>query len=152
MTYLYIIPAIIIAAITVPFLFYNKKKMTKLKAKKFIITNLVLFGLVCVLFSALQLSFFASNEQESSEETAVETEIPVESKSLGDGLAYIGAALAVGLSCLGGGIAVANSASAAIGSTGENSANFVRSLIFVALAEGVALYGFIISIQIIGKL
>ena len=56
---------------------------------------------------------------------------------LATGMGYIAAALVTGLSCIGGGIAVA-----ILG----------KSLIFVGLAEGVALYGLIISFMILGKL
>ena len=63
--------------------------------------------------------------------------------------AYIGAALAVGLSCIGGGIAVGNAAPAAIGATSEDPKAFGKAIIFVALGEGVALYGMLISILIL---
>lgn len=69
----------------------------------------------------------------------------------GAGLGMMGAALATGLSCIGAGIAVASSASAAIGAISENPKAFGKALIFVALAEGVALYGMLISIQILNK-
>ena len=63
--------------------------------------------------------------------------------------AYIGAAIAVGLSCIGGGIAVGNAAPAAIGATSEDPKAFGKAIIFVALGEGVALYGMLISILIL---
>ncbi len=63
--------------------------------------------------------------------------------------AYIGAALAVGISCVGGGIAVGNAAPAAIGATSEDPKAFGKSLIFVALGEGIALYGMLIAILIL---
>ena len=69
----------------------------------------------------------------------------------GFGVGLLGAALATGLSCIGAGIAVASSASAAIGAISENPKTFGKALIFVALAEGVALYGMLISIQILAK-
>lgn len=70
---------------------------------------------------------------------------------VGDGLKYIGAALATGLSGIGGGIAVSSSASAAIGAMSENEKIMGKTLIFVALAEGIALYGLIISFMILSK-
>ena len=70
--------------------------------------------------------------------------------SVGDGLKYIGAALSTGISGVGGGIAVASAASAAIGAMSENEKIMGKTLIFVALAEGIALYGLVISIMIIG--
>ena len=69
-----------------------------------------------------------------------------------DGMAYIGAAAATGLSCIGGGIAVGNAAPAAIGATSEDPKAFGKAIIFVALGEGIALYGMLISIMIIAKL
>ena len=74
------------------------------------------------------------------------------SGSLAQGLGFIAAALATGLSALGAGIAVAAAAPAAIGAFSENDKNFGKSLIFVALGEGVALYGMLISILIISKI
>lgn len=68
------------------------------------------------------------------------------------GLGYLAAAAATGLSCIGGGIAVASAAPAAIGATSEDAKNFGKSIIFVALGEGIALYGMLISIMIISKL
>ena len=66
-------------------------------------------------------------------------------------MAYIGAAVATGLSCIGGGIAVGNAAPAAIGATSEDPKAFGKAIIFVALGEGIALYGMLISIMIISS-
>ena len=66
-----------------------------------------------------------------------------------DGLKYVGAGLSTGLSCLGTGIAVASSASAAIGAISEDSTLLGKTVIFVGLAEGIAIYGLIISIMIL---
>ena len=52
---------------------------------------------------------------------------------MADGLAYIGAALATGLSCIGGGFAVCNAAPAAIGATSEDPMAFGKAIIFVVL-------------------
>ena len=68
---------------------------------------------------------------------------------LTDGMRYLGAALSTGLACIGAGIAVASSASAALGAISEDPKIMGKSLIFVALAEGIALYGLIISLLIL---
>lgn len=68
------------------------------------------------------------------------------------GWGYLAAALSTGMSCIGGGIAVASAASAALGAISEDSSVLGKSLIFVGLAEGVCLYGLIISFMILGKL
>ena len=66
-----------------------------------------------------------------------------------DGLRFIAAALSTGLACIGSGIAVAISGSAAIGAISENEKLLGKALIFVGLAEGIAIYGLIISIMIL---
>lgn len=68
------------------------------------------------------------------------------------GMGYLAAALSTGLACVGGGIAVSAAASAALGAISEDSTILGKSLIFVGLAEGVCLYGLIISFMILGKL
>ena len=72
--------------------------------------------------------------------------------SLATGMGYLGAALVTGMSGIGSGIAVASSASAALGAISEEGSLFGKSMIFVAMAEGIALYGLIISFMILGKL
>lgn len=79
---------------------------------------------------------------------AAETATAVAESS--DGLKYIAAALSTGLSCIGGGIAVASAASAALGAMSEDASIMGKALIFVALAEGIALYGLIVSFTILG--
>ena len=49
-------------------------------------------------------------------------------------------------------VAVSAAASAALGAISEDSSILGKSLIFVGLAEGVCLYGLIISFMIIGSL
>ena len=71
---------------------------------------------------------------------------------LATGLGNSAAALVTGISGLGSGIAVASSASAALGALSEDGSLFGKSIIFVAMAEGIALYGLIISFMILGKL
>ncbi len=53
---------------------------------------------------------------------------------------------------MGGGIAVASAASAALGPSVKIPSILGKSLIFVGLAEGVCLYGLIIAFMILGKL
>ena len=64
-------------------------------------------------------------------------------------LKYIAAALAVGFSCLGGGIAVGQIGAAAMAAMSENPDLSGRALPFVGLAEGICLWGFIVALMII---
>lgn len=77
-------------------------------------------------------------------------EVTTVAESATEGWKYIAAALSTGLSCIGGGIAVASASSAALGALSEDSSIMGKALIFVALAEGIALYGLIVSFTILG--
>lgn len=68
------------------------------------------------------------------------------------GLGYIGAALAVGLACIGSSYAVARIGSAGIGAVTEKPELMGRTLVFLGLAEGIAIYGLIIAIIILNKI
>jgi V/A-type H+-transporting ATPase subunit K len=65
--------------------------------------------------------------------------------------AFIAAAISTAFGCLGAGIAVAYVGAAAVGAVGEKPEVAGRTLIFVGLAEGIAIYGLIIAIMILGK-
>lgn len=65
---------------------------------------------------------------------------------------FLSAALAAGLSSLGAGIAVASVGSAAIGALAEKPELLGRTLILVGLAEGIAIYGLIVSILILNRI
>lgn len=65
---------------------------------------------------------------------------------------FLAAALAVGLSALGAAYAVAVVGGAAMGAVAEKPETAGRALVFVGLAEGIAIYGLIIAIMILGYL
>jgi V/A-type H+/Na+-transporting ATPase subunit K len=65
---------------------------------------------------------------------------------------FLAAALVVGLSAIGAAIAVAVVGGAAMGAVAEKPEMAGRALIFVGLAEGIAIYGLIIAIMILGRL
>jgi V/A-type H+-transporting ATPase subunit K len=68
------------------------------------------------------------------------------------GWGYLAAALATGLSSLGAGFAVASVGTAAIGALTEKPEMFGRVIILVGLAEGIAIYGLIISVLVLNEL
>jgi V/A-type H+-transporting ATPase subunit K len=70
----------------------------------------------------------------------------------GWGWAMMAAALATGLSSLGAGWAVARVGAAAIGALAEKPELLGRLLIFVGLAEGIAIYGLIVSVLVLNRL
>ena len=65
---------------------------------------------------------------------------------------FLAAAVATGLSALGAGIAVSNVGSAAIGAMAEKPEILGRTLIVIGLAEGIAIYGLIVSILILNQI
>lgn len=64
---------------------------------------------------------------------------------------YLGAALSVGAACLGAGLAVGLVGAAAMGALSERPEIAGRVLIFLGLAEGIAIYGLIVAVMILGK-
>lgn len=68
------------------------------------------------------------------------------------GLGFIAAALSTGMATLGAGYAVGSVGSSALGAVSEDPKILGKTLIFVGLAEGIAIYGLIISILILGRL
>jgi V/A-type H+-transporting ATPase subunit K len=68
-----------------------------------------------------------------------------------DGAAFIGAAIAVAASALGAGIAIAYAGPAALAAVSEQPDLFGRAMVVVGLAEGVAIYGLIIAVLILGN-
>ncbi|MGE5618054.1 MAG: ATP synthase subunit C [Sphingomonadaceae bacterium] len=77
---------------------------------------------------------------------------PIAQQAGGPGeLVFVAAALSTGLATIAAGIAVAATGSAALGSIAERPELFGRSLVYVGLAEGIAIYGLIISILILGQ-
>jgi ATP synthase subunit C. len=68
------------------------------------------------------------------------------------GLGFIAAALSTGLATIGTGYAVGCVGSSALGAVSEDSRILGKTLIFVGLAEGIAIYGLIVSIMILGRL
>jgi V/A-type H+-transporting ATPase subunit K len=65
--------------------------------------------------------------------------------------AFIGAAIAVAASSLGAALAVAYTGSAALAAVSERPELFGRALVVVGLAEGIAIYGLIVAVILIGK-
>lgn len=116
------------------------RKLTGASARHALLGNIAMFCGLFVITAVLGLTGASA----ASAETAA-----VAADGLSVGLKYIGAGLAVGLSGIGGGIAVSSSASAALGAISENDSMFGKSLIFVGLAEGVALYGLIIALVLL---
>ncbi|MDR3301868.1 MAG: ATP synthase subunit C [Spirochaetaceae bacterium] len=67
----------------------------------------------------------------------------------GSGVKYVAAAVAVGLACIAGGIAVGQIGAAAMGAMSENAEISGKAMPFVGLAEGICLWGFLVALLIL---
>lgn len=139
------IPAVIVLMLLMPIIPVYSGVTTGKKARGAIAFNLCAFFGIALIMLFVPVGGFIGFAAESGVSLA-------QAVSTGEGLGYLGAALVTGMSALGAGIAVASAAPAAIGATSEDPKAFGKALIFVALGEGVALYGLLISILIINKL
>ena len=116
--------------------------------------NIAVFAVLVVLISVLCVNVFAAEAPSASTSDASTTSIatvPTKTDN-SKGLGLLAAGLVTGLAGIGGGIAVAAGAPAAIAATAENPKSFGKSIIFVALGESIALYGVVISILILNKI
>lgn len=127
--------------------------MDKTKSgKKAFGRQLLVLGLALTLcFSCVGAAYAAETDapaETAAVETAEEEAAPADG-GIAQGLSFIGAALAIGLAAIGAGIALASGAPAAIGAVAEDPKSFGKAMIFVALGEAVAIYGFIIAFLMI---
>lgn len=134
-------PLIAVAAILLP-LFINLKRTKEHKPtnrKRAVITNIASFiGVMAVMTIIPMTGAFAAGETAAAA-----------ADGFTEGMKYLAAALSTGMATIGTGIAVGSAAPAAIGAVSENDKAFTKALIFVALGEGVAIYGLLISILIL---
>nr|WP_316248745.1 ATP synthase subunit C [Zongyangia hominis] len=143
---MFLIPAAIVALAAMVMMPMCKRSIDKKSAKRRVVINLSVFFGAIALFAATPIGGMIASAAEPAAAAAAT------GLTVGSGLGLLAAALVTGLSCVGAGIAVAAAAPAAIGAVSEDPKAFGKSMIFVVLGEGVALYGLLISILIINKL
>lgn len=144
MTVKILLAVTLILSIILPFGYFLIGEKTKGRFKTSLAVNCFFFFGTLLVCTVLMFNGDVFAAEEAANAAA--------SSGLATGLGYIAAGIVTGLSCIGGGIAVASAASAALGAISEDSSILGKSLIFVGLAEGIALYGLIISFSILGKL
>ena len=137
-----LLPLIAVVLIVAPLALVCSGAMKKYSPKTRLMAQICLFTgtfLVMMIVGVGRIAVMA----EGTEAAAVDSS---------RGLGFLAAAIAVGCSCISAGWAVAKSAPAALGAISENSDNFGRAIIFVALGEGCAIYGLLIAILILNAL
>ena len=137
--YIVVVSVLLAAAVAGPVVFYYRGARCRKRGKRALAVNLVSF--VTVFLLAVVFLF-------------ARPVYGVQADGIGDmalAAAFIGAGLVTGLCSIGTGIAVSSAAAAAIGAISENENNFGKAMIFVAMVEGIAIYGLLISFMILGR-
>ena len=132
-----LLPLVAVVLLTLPLIKVFTGKVSAQSAKRRLGVHISGFAgavVLCLLVAMSNSSVFAAGE------------VATITGTIAQGLGFLAASLSTGFSALGA------AAPAAIGAFSENEKNFGKSLIFVALGEGVAIYGLLISILIINKI
>lgn len=162
-TLFYSVMIVVPAAVLLASVVYTMKKHSEGQSiKKSLRMNAATFAVMVLLVAGCAMGAFATGREDTTAapadttaaqasdavaESAEATTVKDNSKGLG----LLAAGLVTGLAGIGGGIAVAAGAPAAIAATSEDPKAFGKALIFVALGESIALYGVVISILILNK-
>jgi V/A-type H+-transporting ATPase subunit K len=134
-----LIPLIAVVLIVGPLALIFSGKISTKNTKQKMIAQIAIFAGVFAVMMIVQANQFTALAADGTESSA-------------SGLGFIAAAIAVGCSSIGAGWAVAKAAPAALAAISENADNFGKAIIFVALGEGIAIYGLLISILILNNL
>ena len=119
------------------------------RLRKFIHVSLfATMALVLVGVTAASMHAMAASGEENDAGTTSKQIQPEVAKNIGSGL--IAAAIAASVSAIAAGVAVAYVGAAAVGAVSEKPEVFGRTIIFVALGEGIAVLGLVIAIMILG--
>ena len=110
---------------------------------------IAVFTLMAIIGTVFCTNVFA---QSSNDEQTIEAEQEMSTTKAGV-MKYglIAAAVAFGLGAIGAGIAISHVGAAAMGAVAEKPQIAGQALIFVALAEGLVVFGFITALMILGK-
>ena len=140
LTWMIALPALLVVGLSTPWLVRRRGRTA---------VRLVLATNGLLLLSALVLVTLAVTAEPSSAATLPHAAAAAATEA--NGSALIGAAIAVAGSSIGAAIAVAYTGSAALAAMSERPELFGRAMVIVGLAEGIAIYGLIVSVILIGK-
>ena len=130
----------------------EKRKDGRKMLKKIILAGLFVILSLIISSVALATSGITANTPVETTDAEVTEEVAAPEDNANNGIGLMAAALSTGLAAIGAGIAVAIVGSAALGAISENEKLLGKTIIFVGLAEGIAIYGLIISIMILNKI
>ena len=138
----------------------SEQEARRSKMKRFItLSSAAVFSTVILILVINLASAFTDARSQQHEGASQDTAVTAQSsKEVSTeqarviGWGFAAAAFSTGIGCLGAGIAVAYVGSAALGAISEKPELTARALIYVGLAEGIAIYGLIISIMILTRI
>jgi len=137
-----------ILAMAAPVVYANLRPATNRKSAE----RILFYGISSFFCTVFVMAVIAVIDSPALAAEAATTAATTGQTGIAAGLGFIGAGLTTMGSCIGSGIAVASTASAALGAVSEDGSMFGKSLIFVALAEAISLYGVLMSILILNKI
>jgi len=132
--------AMAISGLTVAAGFYiylKKDKANVKRIRKLVRAGVLIYAVLVAVFLFFLIPGIASAESLTNSSS---------------GMGFLAAALSTGLATIGAGYAVGSVGSSALGAVSEDPNILGKTLIFVGLAEGIAIYGLIVSIMILGRL
>ena len=120
------------------------EKKLRINIIQSVIAVMTILAIVGTLFCSTTFAQTPVDEQASQIETNNDNSGALK-------FSFIAAAVAFGLGALGAGIAISHVGAAAMGAVAEKPQIAGQALIFVALAEGIVVFGFITALMILGK-
>ncbi len=121
----------------------KSKEQTQLR-KKILLSLVVLFAAV-IIFGTVSVTRVVAQEQQAPAQEVSPQKAEISKFGL------IAAAVAFGFGAIAAGMAIGNVGSAAMGAVAEKPEIAGQALIFIALAEGLVVFGFITALMILGK-
>jgi V/A-type H+-transporting ATPase subunit K len=140
--WLFAIPAVAITVLVLR----TRHRGAKARLRRFIAG-----GLAIALLAPLVLIAAAPAPLAAAREVVLQAAPAGATNVAGRGTAFLAAAIAVAASSLGAAVAVAYTGAAALAAVSEKPELFGRSIVIVGLAEGIAIYGLIIAVLILGR-
>jgi len=129
----------------------NRENVKRDFKKKIRLSILLLAALLIIFGMVATTGSYAENQSEKSVEDAASGIMSAEQADVAK-FGLIAAAIAFGFGAIGAGIAIANVGAAAMGAIAEKPEIAGQALIFIALAEGLVVFGFITALMILGKI
>lgn len=129
----------------------NRENAKRDFKKKIRLSVLLLAALLIIFSMVAAVGSYAENQSEKSVESAGSSIMSKEQADVAK-FGLVAAAIAFGFGAIGAGIAIANVGAAAMGAIAEKPEIAGQALIFIALAEGLVVFGFITALMILGKI